>query len=448
MEPEAFAQFLDKSFELLRRQLLDVYSESRRGQAPRSTAYEPRFSELERQVRNLSMRSETPWQEGGDSVPMSDAPARWDPTSSRQQPLELEMDDSDQMEQVSSEESEDKGGPNHGSSDMCLPSGLRGLSPQEMKTVRHRLRLRLGILGKEKLITGKQLHDAVCSLGLTRYTEDDANDILNQVATWINLTFDGQAEMEKSWEMPLGLPMLGLFEREGPKFSGEPSWEWPSVQESKEKHEKHHHEGSSHNVATERKRSCAYNVAPVQALIELLLAQEGDIQKKIFGSRILQQFKAIREILLASDTNRLVAELTFVRINDLAAPPENVNFLMYLEPFVGFLILANGIMIGLQTDPTFEDWPHWVYVEMVFNFFLVLEVMLRLCIEGCRDFWCGVERTWNWFDMVLMCTGIVDTSLGLLWQLDKWVVACGLFGSAVWRFVMIGTSCSLSCLWS
>ena len=29
-----------------------------------------------------------------------------------------------------------------------------------------------------------------------------------------------------------------------------------------------------------------------EALIELLLAQEGDIQKKIFGSRILQQFKA------------------------------------------------------------------------------------------------------------------------------------------------------------
>ncbi|CAE7737295.1 Cacna1c [Symbiodinium sp. CCMP2592] len=416
MEPEAFAQFLDKSFELLRRQLLDVYSESRREQAPRSTTYEPRFSELERQVRNLSMRSENPWHEGGDSVPISDAPLRWDLPSSRQQPLELGLDDSDEMEQVSSEESDDKGGLNHGSSDMCLPSGLRGLSPQEMKTVRHRLRLRLGILGKEKLISGKQLHDAVCSLGLTRYTEDDTNDILNQLATWINLTFDGQAEMEKSWEMPLGLPMLGLFEREGPKFSGEPSWEWPSVQESKEKH---HHEGSSHNVATERKRSCAYNVVPVQALIELLLAQEGDIQKKIFGSRILQQFKAIREILLASDTNRLVAELTFVRINDLAAPPENVNFLMYMEPFVGFLILANGILIGLQTDPTFEDWPHWVYVEMVFNFFLVLEVTLRLCIEGCRDFWCGVERTWNWFDMVLMCTGIVDTSLGLLWSASE-----------------------------
>ncbi|CAE7893516.1 unnamed protein product, partial [Symbiodinium microadriaticum] len=60
-----------------------------------------------------------------------------------------------------------------------------------------------------------------------------------------------------------------------------------------------------------------------------------------------------------------------------------VNFLMYLEPFVGFLILANGILIGLQTDPTFEDWPHWVYVEMVFNFFLVLEDCSRvLCAIG------------------------------------------------------------------
>ncbi|OLP89146.1 Kinesin-like protein Klp59C [Symbiodinium microadriaticum] len=102
-----FAQFLDKSFELLRRQLLDVYSES----------------------------SKT----GGTLFPISDAPARWDPASSLQQRLEQEMDDSDQMEQVSSGGSDDKG----------------------------------------------------CSLGLTRYTEDDTNDIL----------------VEKSWEMPLGLPM-------------------------------------------------------------------------------------------------------------------------------------------------------------------------------------------------------------------------------------------------
>ena len=90
----------------------------------------------------------------------------------------------------------------------------------------------------------------------------------------------------------------------------------------------------------------------------------------------------------------MVAELTFVRINDLAAPPESAawqltamsspwpcwdiiaqlrkpsccfvrkdssakrgmllsqaNLLLYLEPFVGLLIAANGVMIGLQTDP-------------------------------------------------------------------------------------------------
>ena len=60
--------------------------------------------------------------------------------------------------------------------------------------------------------------------------------------------------------------------------------------------------------------------------------------------RIMMQFQAVKEILLAGDTNRLVAELTFVRINDLAAPPERLDVLAYLEPVVICLILCNGIM--------------------------------------------------------------------------------------------------------
>lgn len=44
------------------------------------------------------------------------------------------------------------------------------------------------------------------------------------------------------------------------------------------------------------------------------------------------------------------------RINDLAAPPEPVHPVVYLEPVVAFLILANGVMIGFQTSPGFELW--------------------------------------------------------------------------------------------
>ena len=39
-----------------------------------------------------------------------------------------------------------------------------------------------------------------------------------------------------------------------------------------------------------------------------------------------------------------MAELTFVRINDLAAPPEPIHPLVIIEPFVAILIVANGIM--------------------------------------------------------------------------------------------------------
>ena len=66
----------------------------------------------------------------------------------------------------------------------------------------------------------------------------------------------------------------------------------------------------------------------------------------------------LQEILLAGDTNRLVAELTFVRINDLASPPEKLHPLMYIEPLVATLIVGNGIMIGFQTVSSQQSSSH------------------------------------------------------------------------------------------
>lgn len=45
-----------------------------------------------------------------------------------------------------------------------------------------------------------------------------------------------------------------------------------------------------------------------------------------------------------------------VRINDLAAPPEPMGVLLFLEPLVALLIICNGIMIGFQTHPDFAAW--------------------------------------------------------------------------------------------
>lgn len=82
-----------------------------------------------------------------------------------------------------------------------------------------------------------------------------------------------------------------------------------------------------------------------------------------------------------------MAELTFVRINDLAAPPEPIHPLVIIEPFVAILIVANGIMsgafkafsvsfgprIGAQMEDGWEDWAGWTFLECGFASFLILE---------------------------------------------------------------------------
>lgn len=51
-----------------------------------------------------------------------------------------------------------------------MGSGLKGLSEKEARATSHRLRVRLGAISGSKLVSGQTLHNAVVSLGLTRYT--------------------------------------------------------------------------------------------------------------------------------------------------------------------------------------------------------------------------------------------------------------------------------------
>eukprot|EP00439_Symbiodinium_sp_Y106_P085788 s202_g29.t2 len=336
------------------------------------------------------------------------------------------------MASLDSEEEDRNGGIEHGDSRLCLTSGMAGLSQAEIRAIRHRLRVRLGKISSMKLVSGKNLHDAVSGLGLTSYTLQDMNDLVNHLATFVGLDFEDLPE-EKGWggaigmdSMSTGISMFGFgATSERQKDFSEPIWEWPTLKDGTNGHLSHqvsshslppHHSHTASSHVAEKHERCNYDLVPRQVLIEVMMAQEGDIHKRIFGAKLLQQFKAIKEILLAGDTNRLVAELTFVRINDLAAPPDEVSLLTYLEPFVGLVIVANGIMIGFQTSLEYENWSGWVYVEIVFACILLLELLLRLRLLKCRDFWCGAERLWNWFDAFLGAMAITDAALQLIWQ--------------------------------
>ncbi|CAE7285728.1 unnamed protein product, partial [Symbiodinium necroappetens] len=150
----------------------------------------------------------------------------------------------------------------------------------------------------------------------------------------------------------------------------------------------------------------------------------------------MEESEAVKEILLAGDANRLVAELTFaawmatavafqaselcfdtatspevlnsrkVRINDLAAPPDKI-VLLYLEPVV-------ALTIGFQSSDDYQDWPGWFWFEVGFALVLILECCLRNFVGGCRNYFCGVERVWNWCDIGFIGTALTDLLLELL----------------------------------
>eukprot|EP00435_Cladocopium_sp_Y103_P001634 s3349_g1.t1 len=437
MDKDAFAKVLDNSLSTLRQQILEAFPE-----APEETSVSHASSVKSSKVESVKSRKR------------------------------------DQLSEISSITEIDEDVYVASQSPRTLQSGLKGMNPQEALQTSQRLRVRLGAITAQKLVSGQSLHDAVAALGLTRYTVQDMNDFVNTVADFIELDFLPEARHSRG-------NVSGTFESD--IHYGTPVWSWPAASKSLRKSMQNVTAVTTFVPRTEMSlnpnpggtwRRKTFNVVPAQALMELFLSDEGGTHKRLFGPRLLTQFQAMKEILLAGDTNRslpstssklpakvdvlarknlrwdaasvytwdvrlssrqpariafrilrpakeqrwsvgvgLVAELTFVRINDLATPPEPTHPLMYIEPFVGLLIIGNGIMIGFQTDPLFENWPGWVWFELSFTVILIVEIALRMHLLRCRNYWCGAEKLWNWFDLFLAGTGITDVSA----QLVSWM---------------------------
>eukprot|EP00913_Durusdinium_trenchii_P013590 g12760.t1 len=215
------------------------------------------------------------------------------------------------------------------------------------------------------------------ALGLTSYTVENMNDLVNSIADYIDLRFE---ELKTENYKRSNSPLQGVFnfdfefQEDDTNGFGPPSWQWPERFVSGSGNVAHLHSTSVAPSAFEGNQiKCQYNVVPLQALMDLFMFPDHETHRKMFNTRLLTQFED-RRILLAGDTNRLVAELTFVRINDLAAPPEPMGVLLFMEPFVA----------------------------------LVLENVLRIRLLGVRLFFCGNDRLFNWFDFFLSFTGLAD----------------------------------------
>ncbi|CAK9030715.1 unnamed protein product [Durusdinium trenchii] len=344
MDKQSFSKLVDESLHTLRRKLLDAFPEEENGQSLCGSARgSPKTFELRGEKGEKSSKSSS--QRIGSQSPEASQVV---PTTSDASPVMLDVE----MPET----------PVHSNPD--LVPAFKG-SEEEARAIRGRLRLRLGALN-DSLVSGKALFDACVSLGLTRFTIEDMNLFVNLLANYIELEFEREEGQEKPKRHSVNSANMFFFKNhQDVNITGKPVWRWPNVQSASRTSiaRSASMQMQSYNL-TEPTLERKFNVVPAAPLMEVFLAKESETHRKIFGQRHMKQFQAMKEILLAGDTNRLVAELTFVRINDLAAPPDEKSWGLLLEPLVALIIISNGVMVGFQSDEEHSTWPGLDYLEV------------------------------------------------------------------------------------
>ncbi|CAE7649004.1 SCN3A [Symbiodinium pilosum] len=91
------------------------------------------------------------------------------------------------------------------------------------------------------------------------------------------------------------------------------------------------------------------------------------------------------------------------------------------QSFVGAVILANAIVIGLETDQIADY--EWLFpmLEDAFLFLFAVELFMRLCAYGILGFFSasGSDCGWNAFDFTLVFLGVLDRGLSALNRLQQ-----------------------------
>jgi len=91
----------------------------------------------------------------------------------------------------------------------------------------------------------------------------------------------------------------------------------------------------------------------------------------------------------------------------------------FFQSFVGCVILANALVIGLETDEQHVDWL-FPMLEDIFLGIFAVELCMRLCAYGFTGFFASpTDFSWNVFDFVLVFLGVIDRGLCWLERLNS-----------------------------
>jgi hypothetical protein len=100
-------------------------------------------------------------------------------------------------------------------------------------------------------------------------------------------------------------------------------------------------------------------------------------------------------------------------IQRLKESPTRMNVLLDTVPSV--IILANALKIGLSQD---IEPKHviWAVLETFFISCFLAEALLKLRLWGCREYFCGRQKFWNWFDFACLSISLFDLCMTYIFQ--------------------------------
>lgn len=283
-----------------------------------------------------------------------------------------------------------------------------------MSAAVQRLRARLGHAHDgDSMVRAPVLLETLRGLGLERYSVAEIDEFIGLLqAVLTNLDTPAQSsEMHKSFGLKNS---LGHLMSRRKIFSQTMLKGHTMGMDMMNKHHLHHtHTGKWWNrwISTAQLDLKDLNAMKFDVFVEMILSKDVAARVNQSDPEVGKRMMTIREVLLSGESNRLVAELTNVRIDDLAAPPPETELFMRMEPIVYFAITANAILIGVETNSANSNWSGWVYIETSFVLFFTVEQTIRAYANGIKEYFLGKDRLWNWFDASVVILSIVDITI-------------------------------------
>jgi hypothetical protein len=127
----------------------------------------------------------------------------------------------------------------------------------------------------------------------------------------------------------------------------------------------------------------------------------------LVGADAAETLQEVKEFYVKSTTMDLVQEKTRVTRRDLEEHDASTRLPMWLEPFIGCVILFNALTMGLSLDYG-VNWLGWQVIECICTVIFILEVCVRLRYVGWYEHFFGIGWSWNVFDLFVVLIAVLD----------------------------------------